>query len=117
MEIAFLAGGPARVADAAIAALYEDGRLAIGGPGVVTVRQAVARDQVEQAVLDTLARTPGGALAMLRAGTMRSAAVQQIGDRLEARGLMRIRGAPGSGGGWPARRWRRAWRSSSSVCR
>ncbi|MFH8568120.1 TIGR04222 domain-containing membrane protein [Streptomyces sp. NPDC017993] len=88
-EIAFLAGGPARVADAAIATLHEDGRLAIGGPGVVTVRQAVARDPVEQAVLDTLARTPGGALATLRAGLMRSPAVQEIGDRLEVRGLMR----------------------------
>ncbi|MGW8396034.1 TIGR04222 domain-containing membrane protein [Streptomyces lydicus] len=96
-ETAFLAGGPARVVDAAVAAMHEDGRLTVGGPGVVTVRQATARDAVEAAVLDAVARTPGGALATLRAEAMRSPAVQDIGDRLAARGLMRH---PRLGRGW-----------------
>ncbi len=96
-ETAFLAGGPGRVVDAAIAGMHEDGRLAVGGPGVVTVRQAFAHDAVEAAVLDAIARTPGGGLAVLRATAMRSPAVQGVGDRLAARGLMR---RPELGRGW-----------------
>ncbi|MFK8849874.1 TIGR04222 domain-containing membrane protein [Streptomyces sp. Ac-502] len=88
-EIAFLAGGPARVADAAIAGMHQDGRLAVGGPGVVSLRQSVAYDPVETAVLDSLARTPDGALDTLRRHVMRAPAVQAIGDRLAKRGLMR----------------------------
>ncbi|UZJ33718.1 TIGR04222 domain-containing membrane protein [Streptomyces endophytica] len=71
-EMAFLAGGPGRVVDAALAGMCEDGRLAVGGPGVVTVRQATAQHAVESAVLDAVARTPGGALAAVRAEAMRS---------------------------------------------
>jgi uncharacterized protein (TIGR04222 family) len=96
-EIAFLAGGPGRVTDTAIAGMQEDGRLAVGGPGAVTVRRAVAHDPVEQAVLDALARTPGGALSRLRGMVMRSPAVQETGDRLADRGLMR---RPRRGRGW-----------------
>ncbi|GCD42168.1 TIGR04222 domain-containing membrane protein [Streptomyces paromomycinus] len=88
-EIAFLAGGPPRVTDAAIAGMHQDGRLAVGGPGVVSVRQSVAYDPVETAVLDSLARTPDGSLDTLRRHVMRSPAVQAIGDRLAKRGLMR----------------------------
>ncbi|MER6842707.1 TIGR04222 domain-containing membrane protein [Streptomyces platensis] len=99
-ETAFLAGGPGRVVDAALAGMHEDGRLAVGGPGVVTVRRALARDAVEAAVLDAIARTPGGALAALRATAMRSPAVQAVGDGLAARGLLR---RPQLGRGW--RRW------------
>ncbi|MFI2238541.1 TIGR04222 domain-containing membrane protein [Streptomyces chrestomyceticus] len=88
-EIAFLAGGPGRVADAATAGMHQDGRLAVGGPGVVSVRQSVAYDPVETAVLDSLARTPDGSLDTLRRHVMRAPAVQAIGDRLAKRGLMR----------------------------
>ncbi|MFH8344072.1 TIGR04222 domain-containing membrane protein [Streptomyces sp. NPDC018045] len=88
-EIAFLTGGPARVADAAIAGMHQDGRIAVGGPGVVSVRQAVAYDPVETAVLDSLARIPDGALDTLRRHVMRAPAVQAVGDRLAKRGLMR----------------------------
>lgn len=88
-ESAFLAGGPGRVADAAVAGMHSDGRLAIGGPGIVSARgPAVSHDPVESAVLDALAQTPGGSLPRLRATIMRSGAVQQIGDRLAARGLL-----------------------------
>ncbi|MFH9424369.1 TIGR04222 domain-containing membrane protein [Streptomyces sp. NPDC017529] len=88
-KIAFLSGGPARVADAAIAGMHQDGRLAVGGPGVVTVRQPVAYDPVETAVLDSLARTPDGSLGTLRRHVMHAPAVQAVGDGLAARGLMR----------------------------
>lgn len=107
-EIAFLAGGPARVADAAIAGMHQDGRLAVGGPGVVSVRQAVAYDPVETAVLDSLARTPDGALDTLRRHVMRAPAVQAVGDRLAKRGLMRN---PRAG-----RPWRRYAAWQSGIC-
>ncbi|MGR8007480.1 TIGR04222 domain-containing membrane protein [Streptomyces hypolithicus] len=97
MEIAFLSGGPARTVDTALATMYADGRLAIGGPGVVSPRSTVARDPVERAVLAELAAAPNGALHHLRHAVMRGAAVQEIGDSLAFRGLMV---APRAGRTW-----------------
>ncbi|MDI3402322.1 TIGR04222 domain-containing membrane protein [Streptomyces cavernicola] len=88
LEAAFLAGGPGRVADAVLTAMHADGRLALAGPGVVGVRQAVAHHPVEQAVLDTHATAPSGALHWLRIGVMRSPSVQAVGDVLAQRRLM-----------------------------
>ncbi|MFJ9801111.1 TIGR04222 domain-containing membrane protein [Streptomyces wuyuanensis] len=98
MEAAFLNGGPARAVDAALTAMVTDGRLVVGGPGIVAVRHPVARDHVERAVLDELTRAPSGALDRLRLAVMRNPAVQEIGDGLAARGLMI---APGD-----VRRWK-----------
>lgn len=88
LEAAFLAGGPGRVADAAIAGLHEDGRLVVAYPGVVAIRSAEARNPVEGALLQAHASAPSGALHWLRIGVMRSPAVQAIGDTLARRGLM-----------------------------
>lgn len=98
-EAAFLSGGPARVVDSALAAMHADGRIAIGGPGVLSVLRPVAQDPVERAVLAGLAAAPTGALHSLRLETMRSPAVQEIGDVLSARGLMV---PPGHGSGLAA---------------
>ncbi|MFI8910107.1 TIGR04222 domain-containing membrane protein [Streptomyces sp. NPDC053513] len=87
-EVAFLNGGPARVVDTALAALQGDGRIAIGGPGIVAVVRPTAYDPVERAVLQELAAAPHGALPPLRLGVMRHPAVQEIGDGLAARGLV-----------------------------
>ncbi|WP_030758590.1 TIGR04222 domain-containing membrane protein [Streptomyces griseus] len=87
-EAAFLAGGPGRVADTAFAAMHLDGRLVIGGPGVVAVVHRTAHDPVERAVLDVHAAAPSGALHQLRLGVMTHPAVQEIGDGLAARGLL-----------------------------
>lgn len=87
-EAAFLNGGPARVVDTALTALHTDGRLAIGGPGIVAVQRAEAHDAVERAVLQELAAAPSGALHTLRQAVMRHPAVQEIGDGLAARGLL-----------------------------
>ncbi|MEV4333015.1 TIGR04222 domain-containing membrane protein [Streptomyces sp. NPDC049597] len=87
-EAAFLAGGPARVADAALAALHTDGRVVVGGPGVVTAVRPVAHDPVEREVFRALATAPSGALPLVRQDVMRSPAVQEIGHALAARGLM-----------------------------
>ncbi|SEC21357.1 TIGR04222 domain-containing membrane protein [Streptomyces sp. TLI_105] len=87
-EVAFLNGGPARVVDTALAALQADGRIAIGGPGIVAVVRPTAYDPVERAVLQEHAAAPHGALHHLRLGVMRHPAVQEIGDGLAARGLI-----------------------------
>ncbi|MFE3070529.1 TIGR04222 domain-containing membrane protein [Streptomyces sp. NPDC059247] len=87
-EAAFLNGGPARVADTALAALQADGRLAVGGPGIVSVLRPLAYDPVERAVLQAHAEAPHGALHQLRLAVMRHPAVQEIGDGLAARGLL-----------------------------
>ncbi|MFF3841453.1 TIGR04222 domain-containing membrane protein [Streptomyces sp. NPDC001930] len=87
-EAAFLNGGPARVVDTALTALHADGRLAIGGPGIVAVVRPVAYDPVERAVLQAHAAAPHGALHHLRMAVMRHPAVQEIGDGLAARGLV-----------------------------
>ncbi|MFE4176230.1 TIGR04222 domain-containing membrane protein [Streptomyces sp. NPDC056909] len=88
MEAAFLGGGPGRVADAAIAGMHADGRLIVGGPGIVSVPHPVARNEVEQAVLQEHATAPSGALHTLRLAVMRGPAVQRVGDGLAARGLL-----------------------------
>ncbi|MFH9727192.1 TIGR04222 domain-containing membrane protein [Streptomyces sp. NPDC017254] len=87
-EAAFLNGGPARVVDSALAALQADGRLAVGGPGIVAVVRPTAYDPVERAVLQAHAAAPHGALHHLRTAVMRHPAVQEIGDGLAARGLV-----------------------------
>lgn len=87
-EVAFLNGGPARVVDTALAALQADGRLAVGGPGIVAVVRPTAHDPVERAVLQECAAAPHGALHHLRLSVMQHPAVQEIGDGLAARGLV-----------------------------
>ncbi|MFG3349357.1 TIGR04222 domain-containing membrane protein [Streptomyces sp. NPDC048018] len=89
-EAAFLNGGPARVVDSALAALQAEGRLVIGGPGLVWAAQqgATAQDPVERAVLAEHTAAGNGALAPLRIEVMRHPAVQEIGDALAARGLL-----------------------------
>ncbi|MGW1467895.1 TIGR04222 domain-containing membrane protein [Streptomyces sp. NPDC002308] len=87
-EAAFLGGGPARVVDTALTALHADGRVVIGGPGIVSVLRPYAQDPVERAVLQELALAPNGALHLLRLAVMRHPAVQEIGDGLAARGLL-----------------------------
>lgn len=88
LEAAFLAGGPGRATDAAIATMAEDGRLAVGLPGIVAVRRAEARHPVEQAVLDTCAAAPSGDLSWVRGVVTRSPAVQSMGDDLAERALI-----------------------------
>ncbi|NBM16095.1 TIGR04222 domain-containing membrane protein, partial [Streptomyces sp. GC420] len=89
LEAAFLAGGPGRVADTVIAAMHARGRLVLAGPGIVRIEPGVVPEHpVEEALLTVHASAPSGALQWLRAGVMRSQAVQGIGDLLAARGLL-----------------------------
>ncbi|MFI8104916.1 TIGR04222 domain-containing membrane protein [Streptomyces sp. NPDC086023] len=94
-EVAFLSGGPRRVVDTALVGLCYDGRMMIGGPGIVQVRSgARAADPVERAVLAAHQAAPSGALQWLRLTAVRDPAVQETGDALAARGLL---SAPGEG--------------------
>lgn len=88
MDAAFLGGGPGRVAETAIVAMHSDGRLGIGGPGIVAIYSDVAHNPVERAVIQEHAMAPHGALHSLRLAVMRSHAVQQVGDSLAARSLL-----------------------------
>ncbi|MEU9081822.1 TIGR04222 domain-containing membrane protein [Streptomyces sp. NPDC048357] len=100
-EAAFVAGGPATVVDAALVSMLGDGRLVVGGPGIVQVRPgARAGDPAERAVLQAHAGAPSGWLYQVRYAAMCDPAVQEIGDVLADRGLVR---PPGSG------RTRRHW--------
>ncbi|MGW4204545.1 TIGR04222 domain-containing membrane protein [Streptomyces sp. NPDC004726] len=87
-EASFLAGGPGRAVDTALATMQADGRLLFAEPGVVSVHSPVAHNPVERAVLDELLAAPSGSLSALRHAVMRSSAVQALGDRLADRGLM-----------------------------
>ncbi|MFE6224592.1 MULTISPECIES: TIGR04222 domain-containing membrane protein [unclassified Streptomyces] len=91
-EAAFLSGGPGRVADTVLSTMHLDGRIHIGGPGVVAVVHRIAHDPVEQAVLDVHASAPSGSLRTLRLGVMTHPTVQRIGDALADRGLVNLPG-------------------------
>ncbi|MFE3901096.1 TIGR04222 domain-containing membrane protein [Streptomyces sp. NPDC059153] len=107
-EVAFLNGGPGRVVDTALTAMQTDGRIVIGGPGIVAVQQMEAGDPVERAVLQEHAAAPSGALHTLRDAVMRHPAVQEIGDALAARGLLASPTA--------SRTWRRWGIAQGLVC-
>ncbi|MEU3609833.1 TIGR04222 domain-containing membrane protein [Streptomyces sp. NPDC035033] len=91
-EAAFLSGGPGRVADTVLSSMHLDGRIHIGGPGVVAVVHPIAHDPVERAVLDVHASAPSGSLRTLRLGVMTHPTVQRIGDALADRGLVNLPG-------------------------
>ncbi|WP_330333273.1 TIGR04222 domain-containing membrane protein [Streptomyces sp. NBC_00536] len=108
-EAAFLSGGPGRVVDAALVSLLCDGRLVIGGPGIVHALPGVrAHDPAERAVLQAHSTAPSGALHLLRLAAMRDPAVQETGDVLADRGLIAL---PGTG-----RLWRRWGKIQAVVC-
>ncbi|MFD3722553.1 TIGR04222 domain-containing membrane protein [Streptomyces sp. NPDC058674] len=100
-EAAFLSGGPGAVVDTALVSLLGDGRLVVGGPGIVHVRPgARAADTAERAVLLAHRGAPSGWLYQVRYAAMLDPAVQETGDALAARGLLL---PPGSGRTW--QRW------------
>ncbi|MFD6971479.1 TIGR04222 domain-containing membrane protein [Streptomyces sp. NPDC059979] len=108
-EAAFVVGGPGTVVDVALVSMLGDGRLVVGGPGIVQVRPgARATDLAERAVLQAQHGAPSGWLYQVRYAAMCDPAVQEIGDALAARGLL---SPPGSG-----RPWRRWALVQASVC-
>ncbi|MFE4261229.1 TIGR04222 domain-containing membrane protein [Streptomyces sp. NPDC056883] len=98
-EAAFMAGGPGAVVDAALVSLLCDGRMLVGGPGIVQVRPGVrGGDPAQRAVLQACQGAPSGWLYQIRYAAMRDPAVQETGDALAARGLI---ATPGGRRRWP----------------
>ncbi|MGR4882498.1 TIGR04222 domain-containing membrane protein [Streptomyces sp. LARHCF249] len=108
-EAAFMAGGPGAVVDTALVSMLGDGRLVVGGPGIVHVHPgARAGDPAERAVLQAHRGAPSGWLYQVRYAAMLDPAVQETGDGLAARGLL-------SPPGW-GRTWRRWGLTQAAVC-
>ncbi|MEU3772856.1 TIGR04222 domain-containing membrane protein [Streptomyces sp. NPDC032472] len=108
-EAAFVTGGPGGVVDTALVSLLGDGRLVVGGPGIVQVRPgAQGSDPAERAVLQAHAQAPSGWLYQVRYLAMLDPAIQETGDALVARGLL---ARPGWG-----HRWRRRAVAQIIVC-
>ncbi|MCX5403858.1 TIGR04222 domain-containing membrane protein [Streptomyces sp. NBC_00335] len=88
-EAAFMAGGPGAVVDAALVSLLCDGRMLVGGPGIVQVRPGVrGGDPAQRAVLQACQGAPSGWLYQIRYAAMRDPSVQETGDALADRGLI-----------------------------
>lgn len=87
-EVAYLCGGPERVALTAIVTMRQDGRVRLSP---ARHRIVVARDEashpVERAVLDS-APWPGTGLSFVRYAVAGSKAARSIGDELRRRGLL-----------------------------
>ncbi|MEV7773288.1 TIGR04222 domain-containing membrane protein [Kitasatospora sp. NPDC086791] len=89
LDAAFLSGGPGRVFDTALVRMHLGEQVVISRSGLVTLVGARPYDAVDQAVQEAVGPTGSREIAPLRRTVMRSAAVQEIGDRLADRGLLR----------------------------
>ena len=87
-EVAYLCGGPRRVALTAVVMLHQDGRIKISPARhrIVIIRDE-ASDPVERAVLDA-APWPGKGLGVVLEEVAGSAAVDSAGGELRCRGLL-----------------------------
>ncbi|RMI33860.1 TIGR04222 domain-containing membrane protein, partial [Streptomyces triticirhizae] len=103
-EAAFLAGGPERVADTVLVALWEKERVTIEDRWVRVVRP-VADDPLERAALGVLGEEWGAPLDRVRAELIGSPLVRDIGEGLASRGLTYLP------------RQRRAWGRAIVLCR
>ncbi|MGI5479448.1 TIGR04222 domain-containing membrane protein [Streptomyces lavendofoliae] len=104
LELAYVAGGPGRVAATVLARMKHEGQLTLGidGTAWVPVETAGVVDEVERAALE-VANVPGRRkLAYVAARTADSWPVRKIGYRLEAEGLVIPRSV--------LRRYRWTWR-------
>ncbi|MGW5640784.1 TIGR04222 domain-containing membrane protein [Streptomyces sp. NPDC003832] len=85
-DIAFLAGGAQRVADAALIALSERGLLRLSGPRVRAADGASAEHPVERALILACLRNRG--ITSVHTELRGSAEVEEIGRRLAGQGLV-----------------------------
>lgn len=89
LDTAFLAGGPGRVFDTALVRMHQDGRAVVNRAGLVTLTTDQPYDAVDLAIIDAVGPTRQRDLTALRRAVMRAPAVQELGDRLADRGLLR----------------------------
>ncbi|MFC8716929.1 TIGR04222 domain-containing membrane protein [Kitasatospora sp. NPDC057198] len=89
LDVAFLAGGPARVVDTALVRMEREGRVVVSRARRVTVTDDRTHDPVERVLVTAAGGRAGRDLSVLRTSVAGSPEVQRIGDALAARGLMR----------------------------
>ncbi|UUU25567.1 TIGR04222 domain-containing membrane protein [Streptomyces sp. DSM 40750] len=86
-EAAFLAGGPARVADLTLVSMARQHRLLLAHTGWATVVDPDGRDEMERSVIGAIG--PGGQsrIAPVRRTAAAAESVRRLSDRLVAAGL------------------------------
>jgi hypothetical protein len=87
-DIAFLAGGPARVVETAVVALLRAGRLRLHSPGQLATADLSRRHPVEAAVLDAVGPTGHRSIDTVHWRVVDDSRLLEIGQRLRDRGLM-----------------------------
>lgn len=87
-EIAFLAGGPARVVDTAVVALLRTGRLRLHSPGQLATADLARRHPVEAAVLDAVGPTGHRSIDTIRWRVVEDQRLLDVGHRLRSAGLL-----------------------------
>jgi hypothetical protein len=96
-DIAFLAGGPARVVDTALVALVASGRVRVHSPGELAVADLARRHPVEAAVLDAVGPQGHRSVETIRWRLTEDVRLLDLGRRLSADGLLRSRRVRGRG--------------------
>ncbi|MFJ9037870.1 TIGR04222 domain-containing membrane protein [Streptomyces sp. NPDC102406] len=86
-ETAFLAGGPARVADVTLVSMARSSRLLLAHTGWATVVDPVGDDDMERSVIGAIGPEGQAPIAPLRAATATGDAVRALAERLVAAGL------------------------------
>jgi hypothetical protein len=92
-DVAFLAGGPERVAETAVVALARDGDIRVHSPGRLARCGRTPRHAAEAAVLDALGPMGHRDLDAVRWRTVEDERVRAIGVRLHKDGLLGHGGA------------------------
>ena len=87
-DVAFLAGGPARVVDTAVVALLRTGRLRLHSPGQLATADLSRRHPVEAAVLDAVGPTGHRSVDTIRWRVVDDERLLDIGRRLRRAGLL-----------------------------
>jgi hypothetical protein len=100
-DVAQLAGGLARVVDAAVSGLLEQGRLRVDGTGRLQAL-GTATHPVEVAVLDLAGPRPRRSLQTIRVRAHDDPRITAVAERLLAQGLLRRNPLAGWSSSWPA---------------
>ncbi|WP_431772667.1 TIGR04222 domain-containing membrane protein [Streptomyces cucumeris] len=86
-ETAFLAGGPRRVVDLALVAMYRERRLLLAHTGWVTVVDPEGRDALERSVISTIGPEGQSPVPAVRTALAAAEPVRALADRLVDAGL------------------------------
>ena len=90
-DIAFLAGGAARVVDTALVALVESGRVRVRAPGVFAVFEPARAHPVEAAVMDAMGTQGHCSIDTIRSRVAEDARIGALGRSLCSARLLRCR--------------------------